>query len=512
MMKFILGLLIWLVGNAAIAQKATLYLNLEKGRYEVGYRTMIKLDYSRTYNLNFPNDTSSRTFDPRPVIINIWYPAKITNGDKAMTYGDYIKIDNKDASLRTFVKRIEEYNRKNSSFYIFYEDSLNAEQSKQFDDHLRRSIRVYPNAAPVKETFPLVIYHAGLGGTLNDNTVLCEYLASHGFVVMTGAFQSSDYRDMEINWDLERSTKDIDFMLNSVKDLPFIDFSRIAAIGHSYGAQAVLAYRTEDHSRVSSLIIIDTTMDYTVDASPDNFSKLVTKLYGKINNLSVPMLVFANPEATFRVMDSLQHANRVYCTVDLDHNDFTSLTSLPIQYGLVKRSDSESVWQKYTTVVDYCLNFLNFHLVGHDSRQQFALQKLPGMDVFEIPKGRKLDVKIPEYTDFSIPPSRIQFDKLLLDSKFEILDKVFTLYPRIWSEDYINNTGYGLLKRNVDASIYLFKWNVKIRPDSWNAWDSLGEGYMIKGEKELAIKSYLKSMELNPKNENGKEMLRKLNR
>lgn len=43
-----------------------------------------------------------------------------------------------------------------------------------------------------------------------------------------------------------------------------------------------------------------------------------------------------------------------------------------------------------------------------------------------------------------------------------------------------------------------------------NVYDSLGEAYMANGEKELAIQNYKKSLELNPKNTRGAEMLKKL--
>lgn len=52
--------------------------------------------------------------------------------------------------------------------------------------------------------------------------------------------------------------------------------------------------------------------------------------------------------------------------------------------------------------------------------------------------------------------------------------------------------------------------NVEMYPESWNVYDSLGEGYMNDEQKELAIKNYEKSLELNPDNENGKAMLRRL--
>jgi len=49
-------------------------------------------------------------------------------------------------------------------------------------------------------------------------------------------------------------------------------------------------------------------------------------------------------------------------------------------------------------------------------------------------------------------------------------------------------------------------------PESYNAYDSLGEAYMRAGEKDFAIRNYEKSLELNPKNENAKKMLENLRR
>ena len=49
-------------------------------------------------------------------------------------------------------------------------------------------------------------------------------------------------------------------------------------------------------------------------------------------------------------------------------------------------------------------------------------------------------------------------------------------------------------------------------PDYWNAYDSLGELYMDAGEKQLAIENYEKSVELNPDNHGGIEILKKLRR
>jgi CubicO group peptidase (beta-lactamase class C family) len=79
------------------------------------------------------------------------------------------------------------------------------------------------------------------------------------------------------------------------------------------------------------------------------------------------------------------------------------------------------------------------------------------------------------------------------------------------NEGQMNRLGYNLLglKRVKDA-IEVFKLNVEDYPQSSNTYDSLGEAYMRDGNVELATRNYERSIELNPKNSNGVEMLKKL--
>ncbi|NIJ53802.1 DUF4440 domain-containing protein [Dyadobacter arcticus] len=78
-------------------------------------------------------------------------------------------------------------------------------------------------------------------------------------------------------------------------------------------------------------------------------------------------------------------------------------------------------------------------------------------------------------------------------------------------ESQFNTTGYNFLnEKKVKEAIEIFKLNVTLYPDSWNAYDSLGEGYAAAGEKTLAIQNYEKSIQLNPDNSAGKEILQKL--
>lgn len=79
------------------------------------------------------------------------------------------------------------------------------------------------------------------------------------------------------------------------------------------------------------------------------------------------------------------------------------------------------------------------------------------------------------------------------------------------AEERMNNLGYGLLQQNKTAeAIAIFKANVEMYPQSANTYDSLGEAYMVHGDKELAVANYKKSLELNPQNTNAVTMLKKL--
>jgi CubicO group peptidase (beta-lactamase class C family) len=80
-----------------------------------------------------------------------------------------------------------------------------------------------------------------------------------------------------------------------------------------------------------------------------------------------------------------------------------------------------------------------------------------------------------------------------------------------FNEYALNRLGYQLLGIDrVQDAIEIFKLNIEEYPDAFNPYDSLGEGYMIAGEKDLAIKYYAKSLELNPENTNAIRMLNKI--
>ncbi len=165
----------------------------------------------------------------------------------------------------------------------------------------------------------------------------------------------------------------------------------------------------------------------------------------------------------------------------------------------------------------YLYNFHNFEEVV-----QFNLQE-------ELKKGRKT-YDIPSL--FSVKthmayvfagqrtiPASEELSRVIerqgVEKAVERFHKMKTQFRKIYrfdiSEQEINTLGYMLLRDDkTEEAIEIFKLNVSEHPKAWNVYDSLGEAYMKKGENELAIENYQKSLELNPSNENGKDMLKKL--
>jgi hypothetical protein len=78
-------------------------------------------------------------------------------------------------------------------------------------------------------------------------------------------------------------------------------------------------------------------------------------------------------------------------------------------------------------------------------------------------------------------------------------------------ENLVNELGYGLLLAgNRSDALALLRVNAARNPQSWNAWDSLGEAYAAAGETARAIDAYERSLRLNAGNAAGREALKKL--
>ena len=80
-----------------------------------------------------------------------------------------------------------------------------------------------------------------------------------------------------------------------------------------------------------------------------------------------------------------------------------------------------------------------------------------------------------------------------------------------FSSNELNSLGYQVMRLGDTAgAVEIFKLNVEQFPQEWNVYDSLGEACLKLGNKTEAITNYKKSLDLNPKNDNGRNVLKSL--
>ena len=126
------------------------------GPFPVGVATTVFIDNTRIDNV---------TKKPRTLVTEIWYPA--TDAALRMPKNKY-----SDFTPGGITPEVDELIRR------AYKMSA-AEIDKIYWNEAHR------NAALRKGRFPLIIFSHGNGGTRNQNTFWCDYLASHGYIIVS---------------------------------------------------------------------------------------------------------------------------------------------------------------------------------------------------------------------------------------------------------------------------------------------------------------------------------------
>lgn len=286
---------------AAQAAEVELWGRLEAGAHAVGYRSYFQLDKARRYGGGK---------GPRPILVVMWYPAAADG--EAMAYREYFDVPALP-QYPDFPRRLHQFLLETLNADVFgvqvagegtvppyapaadARSALNAEERAFLDALLQHSTRAHRNAAPATGHFPVLLHHPGAAGSYEDNSVLCEYLASHGYVVITSAFPSEDGRHVSNNFKGSQvSLQDMAFLLAHARGLPFADADRAGAIGHSIGAWRVLEWMGQKHTPLRAAVSLDTTLEYTAEDDPRHHA--VRKIFARLPPVKAPVLVVASAD------------------------------------------------------------------------------------------------------------------------------------------------------------------------------------------------------------------------
>jgi hypothetical protein len=244
----LLALALALGGEPAIA--SPLWGELKPGPHAVGYRTVFTYDLSRP-----PLDGAGEAAPGRQMQINVWYPARARRGQQTMPFGRYVGLLFREVD---FAARRGVTPKQLAEKFMENPAELGGDASAlapHVESLLRAETAAVEDAPPAAGRFPLVVFPAYR--TPATQSIMCEYLASHGFVVASTGLKGTHESEFDAGLSgLETIVADVLFVVGELNASPSVDRKRLALVGVGVAASGGLALHMR-HPGVGALVSLD---------------------------------------------------------------------------------------------------------------------------------------------------------------------------------------------------------------------------------------------------------------
>jgi len=490
-----------------VAQAGPGFADLQPGAYGVGFRVVQQYDHARSYRDKTDPVTGKAYLgeQARPVQTLVWYPAPKTG--TSVRYSDYLRTEATDEVFTRSPAEVDAFMAEQRQWVTA---SVGTKQAKVLLDQRMWAVQ---NAPATTGKFPVVIYAAGGGGTAHEAADLCEYLASHGYVVL--ASRSLGTRTKDMNFDaegLDTQARDIQFLLAYARTLPQADMAHVAAAGWSWGGLANALAASQD-ARINAIVSFDGTKAQE-DTKPVSRVRLtVPWLYVQRRSESVRELSAKGMETTGILLNEAKYADLYHVIMNpMVHSDFSSIALRVAPSEHFPDYSRTEVETAYRWTCRYTLEFLNATLKSGANSRQF-LARTPAQN--GLPAHMAHAYHLPAQP--GPVPTQVGFAAALAQEGF---DHALAIYRRVQqqapaftlSEGALNSWGYQLIQEAHDlpAALAILRLGTDLYPGSFNLFDSLGEADELNHDAAAAITHYRRSVELNPQNSHARQRLKVL--
>jgi dienelactone hydrolase len=472
-----------LLASAVSAQSLT----PAPGPHAVGLRIVQQADASRGATPKLAMfDEGKALAAARPMQTLVWYPAQ-ASGTAHVRYLDYLQ-----SSLST------------DDFSITPQQLADGSKQWAGNPAAQASMLAVRDARAVAGSFPVVIYAPSFNADASENADLCEYLASHGYIVIASASRGARTRGMTDDVEgVEAQAADIAWLASYASTVPGADLTRLAVAGFSWGGLANV-FAASRSTRIKALVSLDGSVRY--------YPQLIAAS-GSVTpaNTAVPMLsIGARPPTMEQLTENDRTApasflnKMVFSDVYLasmqpmEHRDFAGQSvRLGLDPSFVEYSRDE-VRVAYSWTVRYTRAFLDAYL-KQDAAALAFLKAAPGAN--GVPahtmtmKVRPASASAPSKAGFIA-----EFKRRQLKDAGAIYDTMRKDAPafKLHAAD-LKALGDELLgKKHPQGAIELFKLGIVLAP-RWGALqNSLGEAYEAAGDPKLALAAYEQALVLDP--------------
>lgn len=500
------------------------WTEMPSGEEKVGYKSFWVIDYSR--HITYNQKTISR-----PILVNMWYPTR-EDEDMSMTYEDYFQVDSNFVDIKNIASGYKEYNLSTLCYQLFNKQlvDLTKTEKKTLNSYLNQTVPIKRNAEVKDVKFPLIIYHQGFEASYEDNSILTQFLASQGYVVIGSSFFQTNI-DETLGVDgSEQSVKDIQFLINYVSNFKNVDISNIALIGHSGGAQASILAKTATMNSIKAVISIETTQEIygLTDTRWDSFTKPVLE---NLSNMNSSLLAFTEHKAVFQLFDLMSSSDRYYITFpeSLNHNEYISQgisanflnRDIKNKNFSNKRDEFNEDLFNYLKINKYIFDFIQWKLKGiNPPKETFEestyIQSFDFKDPFVQNVSNGNSNPMPYSFNFNELPTPRQVWALIGSQGADYLIKTLNHFKREHFDDPIYDDIFAfalisdLLEENkISDAILLFNFYEKNNIPVIERFISMAEFSAMMNKQDYAIRCYENLLKVDPDNSQAKSELKK---
>lgn len=489
------------LNNITLNELVRLNSKLNYGKYSVGFQIFHEFDLRRSFLPKYDYYKVRTDFNVnRPMQIAVWYPANISVESESMKYKDYIGFETSEID---FDRDTKEYKAKHINDLL---TSYTKDERQGIDDFFSKVINVFDNAQTQKGDFPLVIYAPPQDSPFFSNSVLCEYLASKGYIVVATSakgeytkLQESSPRSMYVQ------AEDMAFLLEFGKR--FTNSDRVGTIGFSRGGLANLLFAVKNKN-IDATVSLDGSVfsqgwlddmegkDYFMPKELTSNLLLITK------NMSDPE---KNPSTFY---DSVKYADK--CLIRFDHGNhgfFSShdlIESLILDTGLTDK-EKDNYLNFHAEVIAYVGEFMNYYLKGEGIFKEHESKRFKHSFSFRKPENQTI---APGAINFWIMEKGIDYALgIVNDIEKSTIGYVSKLN---WRE--LNQIADLKIKdQQYSDAIKILILSDRAFPQWYKTNYKLGECYKVLGNRSKAIEYFKIALRDNPRDVESANALKAFN-